>query len=86
METLALVRNTLLLVLLGTPTVHGSAGVWQFPAYSPSPRPLEAPTPRVARAAIPKDLVSGITVTSPPQIIWDPRLAFWGKLDRYTLI
>ena len=56
--------NSLLVLLLATPSLHGSAGVWQFPAYGPSPRPLETPTPRVARAAIPKDLVSGITVKS----------------------
>ena len=58
-----LARSSLLVLLLATPSLHGSAGVWQYPAYGPSPRPLEAPTPRVARAAIPKDLVSGITVS-----------------------
>ena len=60
MEKLMVARNSLLVLLLALPSLHGSAGVWQFPAYGPSPRPLEAPTPRVARAAIPKDLVSGI--------------------------
>lgn len=60
METLVVARSSLLVLLLALPSLHGSAGVWQFPAYGPSPRPLEAPTPRVARAAIPKDLVSGI--------------------------
>ena len=64
--------NSLLVLLLATPSLHGSAGVWQFPAYGPSPRPLEAPTPRVARAAIPKDLVSGIITVSPAQIIQRP--------------
>ena len=58
-----LAKSSLLVLLLATPSLHGSAGVWQYPAYGPSPRPLEAPTPRVARAAIPKDLVSGITVS-----------------------
>ena len=60
MEKLMVARNSLLVLLLALPSLLGSAGVWQFPAYGPSPRPLEAPTPRVARAAIPKDLVSGI--------------------------
>ena len=58
-----LASSSLLVLLLATASLHGSAGVWQYPAYGPSPTPLEAPTPRVARAAIPKDLVSGITVT-----------------------
>ena len=56
------------MLLLALPSLHGSAGVWQFPAYGPSPRPLEAPTPRVARAAIPKDLVSGIAIYKPTYI------------------
>jgi len=60
METLVVARNSLMVLLLALPSLYGSAGVWQFPAYGPSPRPLEAPTPRVARAAIPKDLVSDI--------------------------
>ena len=63
-EKMVVALNSLLVLLMATPSLHGSAGVWQFPAYGPSPRPLEAPTPRVARAAIPKDLVSGITVKS----------------------
>ena len=62
MEMLVVVGHSLLVLLLATPSLHGNAGVWQFPAYGPSPTPLESPTPRVARAAIPKDLVSGITV------------------------
>ena len=62
MKKLVVARNSLLVLILAqmTSLLNGSAGVWQFPAYGPSPRPLEAPTPRVARAAIPKDLVSGI--------------------------
>ena len=63
MEKLVVARNSLVVLVLAQMPglLNGSAGVWQFPAYGPSPRPLEAPTPRVARAAIPKDLVSGIT-------------------------
>ena len=74
MEMLVVVGHSLLVLLLATPSLHGNAGVWQFPAYGPSPTPLESPTPRVARAAIPKDLVSGITVAH--ALIIGPRLTF----------
>ena len=74
MEMLVVARHSLLVLLLATPSLHGNAGVWQFPAYGPSPTPLESPTPRVARAAIPKDLVSGITVAH--ALIIGPRLTF----------
>ena len=74
MEMLVVAGHSLLVLLLATPSLHGNAGVWQFPAYGPSPTPLESPTPRVARAAIPKDLVSGITVAH--ALIIGPRLTF----------
>ena len=73
-EMLVVAGHSLLVLLLATPSLHGNAGVWQFPAYGPSPTPLESPTPRVARAAIPKDLVSGITVAH--ALIIGPRLTF----------